>query len=132
MTPFRGLSNIQEVECSGENVDPDADLMSMTFFTTTPQRVLGVVNHGKRECSTSEVFVLCEIDDKDSRKTRIKAFVYDIPPGDARNYSCNVTSLKTGGWTKTFSWNITVNSTGKCLILYIRVATAASVVPYML
>ncbi|KAL8577587.1 hypothetical protein ACOMHN_036778 [Nucella lapillus] len=111
VTSFRDLTNIQEIECSGRSVDLDADLMSMTFFTSTPKRVLGVINHGRGECSTAEVFVLCEVDPKDSRRTRIKALVYDIPAGTSRDYFCNVTSLKTGGWRKTFSWNITVIST---------------------
>lgn len=107
---FRELSSIQEVECSGLSLDSDADLLSMTFFTSKDKRVLGYVNFGKRECSTSEVFVLCEMDNKDSRRTRLKALVSDLEAGETREFGCNVTSLKTGGWTKTFSWTVSVNS----------------------
>ncbi|XP_025102308.1 uncharacterized protein LOC112568945 isoform X2 [Pomacea canaliculata] len=105
---FRGFHHIQEVLCTGEPLPPDSDLLSMVMFDSHHKNLVAVVNLRKRECFTSHSFISCEIHDTDSRRTRLRALVLDLPEGQARVFGCNLTTLAAGGLTNIVTWSLVV------------------------
>ncbi|PVD27410.1 hypothetical protein C0Q70_12568 [Pomacea canaliculata] len=105
---FLGSHDIQEVECSGAALPTDVDLVTMVLHSPPSDRALAYVNLQTRHCSTSEMFVSCVMDDRDSRQTKLRALVTNLPQGAARMYGCNVTAVKDGWKVKAFSWSLTV------------------------
>lgn len=105
---FLGSHDIQEVECSGAALPTDVDLVTMVLHSPPSDRALAYVNLQTRHCSTSEMFVSCVMDDRDSRQTKLRALVTNLPEGAARMYGCNVTAVKDGWKVKAFSWSLTV------------------------
>lgn len=106
---FLGLQDIHEVECSGQSLHTELDLLTMVFYEVTSDETLGFVNHGKRECTAAHVFVSCDVDDRDARRTRLKALISDLAEGESRAYGCNITAVGTRGRSKLLSWTISIH-----------------------
>ncbi|KAK7490325.1 hypothetical protein BaRGS_00018486, partial [Batillaria attramentaria] len=91
---FQGFPDIVEVECTGQNLPQDHVLLSLALYRVSHENtVLAYVNFVKHECSTSQNFVACHIDERDTRKSRLKALVADLDEGETRAYGCNLTIL---------------------------------------
>lgn len=112
---FKGFRDIQQIQCSGEALPPDSDLFFMVLYQVTDTasdggiKTLGQLNVNKRECSTSEDYVSCDIVESESRRSRLKALVADLAEGQSRVYGCNVTALISGSTTGIMSWSITLH-----------------------
>lgn len=103
------MQDIHEVECSGQSLHTELDLLTMVFYEVTSDETLGFVNHGKRECTAAHVFVSCDVDDRDARRTRLKALISDLAEGESRAYGCNITAVGTRGRSKLLSWTISIH-----------------------
>ena len=104
--PFQGHSHITEVECSGEKLAADTDLLTMVLYHVPDKRVLATANLKRKECSTSDQFSSCLINDRDSHRTRLSTLVLDLAERELRHYGCNLTTFKTDGTTDIISWSI--------------------------
>ncbi|KAL8563675.1 hypothetical protein ACOMHN_035409 [Nucella lapillus] len=107
--PFQGSGHIQQVVCSGDTLPSDADLMSIVLYTQTKDRVLSILNLRKRQCTMASEFVLCSINDGDSRRSVVKILVLDlVSEEESRVYGCDVTMLTSKGRSEVLSWSVTV------------------------
>ena len=110
---FQGFHNLQEIQCSGENLPQGSDLMAMVLFEANSNSILAAANLRKMECSTSDRYVACHLDDTDTRKSRLMALVDDLAEGQSRVYGCNVSAFASGMQIELFSWSITVHHISK-------------------
>ncbi|KAK7490259.1 hypothetical protein BaRGS_00018420 [Batillaria attramentaria] len=101
---------ILEVECSGSTLSGDADPLSMALFEKTrgQDRVLATLNLKNKECSTTDVFTSCVIDEKNSRKSSVKVLLLGLSQKETRVYGCDVTTLKSGDRPAITSWLLNV------------------------
>ncbi|KAL8577601.1 hypothetical protein ACOMHN_036792 [Nucella lapillus] len=114
---FRGLPNIQQVECSGQGLSPDSDVFSLTLFslprkltssfaaTTSASAslanqkngsILAFVNLKNNECSTTSSYSACVVDHKESQRSRVVSLVMDVEEGDTVWLGCNVSWFRSG------------------------------------
>ena len=110
---FRGVTNVQEVECVGRALSSDQDLLTMSIFTAAMDTAHASVNFANRECLTSDQFSSCFIDEADSKSTRLKTLV-SLREGEVRVLGCNVSCFVPGGRVQTVSWFVTLVHTSKC------------------
>ena len=113
MTSFRGHPNVQHVQCSGEALTPDANVLLMTLFEHPNDTTVASVNFGNNQCSTSVLFSSCQIDPLNSRKTKVNTLLVDLPYGDTRVFGCNVTFSRAQGRAGFKTWFLGVNLTGR-------------------
>ena len=106
----------RRVECSGERLDSDTDLLTMVLYHVPDKRVLATANLKSRECSTSDQFSSCVIDDRDSRSTRLRTLVLDMAEHELRHFGCNLTTFKTDGTTDIISWSIYASQMRTCAV----------------
>lgn len=104
------------MECTGNTLSPDTDVLSMALYRINNDNILAFVNLRKHECFTSESFILCEIDATDSRKSKLKALVLDLNETEKRSYGCNMSTIASGGRQKFVSLNVTVEKSSKCSV----------------
>ena len=109
---FQGIHELQEIQCSGENLPPDSDLMTMVLYEARSNKVLAAANLKNQECSTSSSYIACHLD-TDSRKSKLKALVDDLAEGQSRVYGCNVSVFVSGFRAQLFSWSISVKRISK-------------------
>ncbi|XP_076457961.1 uncharacterized protein LOC143291754 isoform X6 [Babylonia areolata] len=107
-TPFQGFHEIQQLQCSGEVLPADAKLFYMVLYELPQARVLGQVIATDKVCKTSEAYTLCEMGVSETRKTKLKALVADLPEGRSRKYGCNVTALFPDGGVQILTWSVAV------------------------
>ncbi|KAK7105433.1 hypothetical protein V1264_016812 [Littorina saxatilis] len=110
---FQGFHNLHEMQCSGENLSQDSDLMTMVLYEVKSSKVLAAANLRKQECSTSSSYIACHLDATDTRKSKLKALVDDLAEGQSRVYGCNVSAFMDGTRVKLFTWFITVRHISK-------------------
>ena len=75
-----------EVECSGEALSADRDLLTVVLFRVggPRRRVLATANLKSGECATSSAFSACRLHARDSHRTRLATLVLDLAPGEQR------------------------------------------------
>ncbi|KAK7105431.1 hypothetical protein V1264_016810 [Littorina saxatilis] len=107
---FKGVSGIQEIECSGSEVDGDfaTGLLSTILYTVDGGKVVASANFATKTCLTTDTFASCVIDESDWRRTGVRALVLDLKEQESREYGCNVTAFSSVGKPVTFSWIIPV------------------------
>ena len=127
---FRRLSHVQELECSGEPLDADTDLFSMTLYIASAKRpsasdksplaaeadsnkLIALANLKSGECLTSDRFSSCVIKGRDSRHTKLKTLVMGLKEEEQIVYGCNLTILKGGTHGSVVSWTHVVRGAGK-------------------
>lgn len=98
---------MQEVECSGEQLDSDTTVSSITLLDSTGN-ISASVNVQTGECLSSTSFSQCTLDRFDSRKTRLRMLAMDLKEGVTRDYFCEVTSLRSGQRAKILTWSLKV------------------------
>ena len=82
--------------------------MFVLLYEVTSRKILATMNVNKKECTTSEDYVSCDVVDGDSRKSSLSALISDLAEGQSRVYGCNLTALMSRSSVQTFSWSITV------------------------
>lgn len=112
---FLEFFDIQELECSGAMLPPGADLFSMVLYDKDRNKVLALVNLRKRECSTSDYFISCSIDNSDSRNSKVSALVLGLTEGKSANYGCNMSILAAGGSFQVVSSSLTLRHISKAV-----------------
>lgn len=110
---FKGLHHVQELECSGEDLDSDTNVLLMTLFSFPSDKTIASANLGGDQCSTSAMFSSCVLDRANSRRTRIRTLLLDFRDGDVLKFGCNVTTARSGGRAYFISWSLTVKITSK-------------------
>lgn len=93
---FQGVHNVQEVVCSGEFLSPESEVMFMSLYTVVDKKEVAFVNIPKTECLTYGGFSSCLIDKHQSRNTKLKTLVLDLPDGGTRKYGCRLTVVRSG------------------------------------
>ncbi|XP_070201555.1 uncharacterized protein [Littorina saxatilis] len=106
--PFPGIPDMQEVSCSGAGLPPGSYPYALFIYEKRGDRIISSVDIPKRECSTSDFFNACEINDRDNRLTKLRILVPNLHEGETRVFGCNA-SIKTGrGRFQEVSWFITL------------------------
>ena len=105
---FKGFPSLQEVECWGRKVEPEAKLLSLRMYTTSDGSVLAYVNILTLECLTFSEFSSCVLNSTDSHQSRLRVLVSDLEAGQSRDYGCEVSTLKSLEGAKTTLWTISV------------------------
>ncbi|XP_025102313.1 uncharacterized protein LOC112568945 isoform X6 [Pomacea canaliculata] len=103
---FLTFDNIHRVVCSGASLEADVDVMAMVLYRVADDRVLAYVNQAKQECTTSELFVSCDVDTTDSKRSRLSVLISDLAEGETRTLGCNISTIAAGGRFRTLSWRI--------------------------
>ena len=105
--PFEGMNAVLEVECTGETLDFDVDILTMALFVHRSNDLLAFVNLNKNKCTTASHFSSCHIDPGFSRNTKVKTLVLDLKVGESRRFGCNMTTLRSGrSWTENIAWAV--------------------------
>ena len=110
---FLGFPSLQEVQCSGESLKTDVDLLSLTLFKMSDNSILGIINPLKNTCKTFSEFSSCEINVGDTRKSLVRTLVADLEEGDTTRLGCNVTSFLENGHAQMYSWSASVHRKSK-------------------
>ena len=105
---FKGFPSLQEVECWGRKVEPEAKLLSLRMYTILDKSVLAYVNILTLECLTFSEFSSCVLNSTDTHQSRLRVLVSDLKAGESRDYGCEVSTLKSLEGTKTTLWTISV------------------------
>lgn len=108
MRDYRGLDSIQEVECSGGNVEAEVKLLSLKLFRVSDNMVLAHASLLNNQCLTYGEFASCTIDTSDFRKSVLRVLVTDLEEGESRTYGCNAASLRGIDDMQKFSWTLSV------------------------
>lgn len=111
--PFLGIPYMQQVECSGSSLPSGSSLYAMVIYERRGDRIVSSVDIQNKECSTSDYFNACSIDDRQPRKTRLTILVSDLSEGESREYGCNASLKTSSGRFKVESWFITVRGLSK-------------------
>ncbi|KAL8563676.1 hypothetical protein ACOMHN_035410 [Nucella lapillus] len=106
----QGNGHITEVECSGEVLDTDTDLLTMVLYHVPDKQKVATANLKSGECSTSDQFSSCLINIHDSHRTKLRTLVLDLVEGELRHFGCNLTTFKSDGSTDIVSWTIYATS----------------------
>ncbi|KAK7490292.1 hypothetical protein BaRGS_00018453 [Batillaria attramentaria] len=109
---FQGVPNILEVTCSGDFLEPQAEVIMMSLYTADEE--LASVN-AHRECFTHTGFSSCLIDRRHSKKTKLRTLVMDLPAGGAREYGCSMTVVKSGRDVEVISRTVLARRESKLL-----------------
>lgn len=107
MRRFGGTDVVQELECSGEGLVADASLVFIVLYSASDNAIASV-NVATKRCSTTASFSSCFIDEKDSRKTRLRTLIINEELDVTRRYSCNLSFVTSGSRLKTESWSLSV------------------------
>lgn len=110
---FLTFDNIHRVVCSGASLEADVDVMAMVLYRVADDRVLAYVNQAKQECTTSELFVSCDVDTTDSKRSRLSVLISDLAEGETRTLGCNISTIAAGGRFRTLSWRIVLRQASK-------------------
>lgn len=116
---FRNITSLQEVECSGGELQSEVKLLFLKMIKLSDSSVLAFVNPQSHECLTYEEFSSCVIDAVDSKKTRLKILVSDLEEGESRLYGCIATTVKSHDFTQQITWNLTVRGRESVMIVVI-------------
>ncbi|KAK7105432.1 uncharacterized protein [Littorina saxatilis] len=105
--PFYGLSNTEELECSGSVLDSDTSLLSLSLFSLHDDVVLASANVATKECLTSGYFSACLFHPSDNRRSKLRTLVTASDNGRERWFGCNATCYGRGR-TAIFFWKLPV------------------------
>ena len=107
--PFHGFHDIQEIICSGETMPAEVDsVLFVGLYQWANKKAIATMNVNTKECTTSEDYNSCDVVDGDTRRSSLRALVWDLGEGQSRVYGCNVTALVSRSFVRTYSWTVTV------------------------
>lgn len=109
---FHGFDNIQELECTGRNLDAE-EIMAITMYSVSDDFVLASVQLLSRMCVTWTSYSSCTIIDASTKATKLKMLITDLKEDQDRSYGCNISSYRSGGRMHITSWVIVVKVQSK-------------------
>ena len=115
---FQGFTDIQEIQCLGDSLPPESDVVLMLLYEKANGKILAAMNMRKHECSTQEEYTSCDMVDSDPSKSRLRALITDLAEGQSRVYGCNISVLISGIRMESFSWTITLRHISKWVCRY--------------
>lgn len=123
---FQGFTDIQEIQCLGDSLPPESDVILMLLYQAVDNKIIATMNMKKRECSTLEEYTSCDMVDSDPSKSRLRALITDIAEGQSRVYGCNISVLISGIRMESFSWTITLRHISKWVCRYSQYVLGSS------
>ena len=109
MSDFKGFPSLQEVECTGRDLKPEVDLLSLSMFRLPESSVLGTLHVIKKSCFTRADYSSCSIDLENSHQSKLRLLVTDLSEGESREYACKANAINALGETEISTWNILVS-----------------------
>ena len=94
-------------------MDPDREVLSLLLLDLETGQILASLQPMSKQCTTSERFSLCRIDERDSRKSSLSTLVVDLEENSSRRYGCEVVSSKTGERSNISVWSVEVAGVSK-------------------
>ncbi|XP_025101728.1 uncharacterized protein LOC112568586 isoform X16 [Pomacea canaliculata] len=101
---FKGISSLQEVECSGRYLQPEVKVFSLKLFRVSDQSVVAHVNPITNKCTSFGEFSSCFVDAADTHRSLVRTLVADLEYNESREYGCTVKAFGALGDTQTFDW----------------------------
>lgn len=118
---FRGIPEIQEVECWGGNLEADVSLLTLKLFDVSDDTIVAFLKHFSSECTAYGEFASCAIDAADTRRSKLRVLVADLAENETRIYGC-VASVLRGTETEKLMWKLPVTISRKFMrILFLDV-----------
>ena len=105
---FKGISSLQEVECTGRSLKPEVKLLALQLYRLPENVPLASLNVISNSCVTLGEYSYCAINSADTHRSRLRLLVYDLDEGEGREYKCTANTLNSFGNSKIFSWKIPV------------------------
>ena len=105
---FRGLPALQEVECWGEGLKTEVELISLKLVKLPESTELASLNVFKRTCMTHDEYASCEIDSRETHRSRVRVLVHDLEEGQSREYGCTASIVAPNGDVSVQNWKISV------------------------
>ena len=112
---FKGFPSLQELECSGGNLEPEVKLLSLQMHRLSDNKALASLNVFSNTCVTLGDFSSCVIDNVDTHKSRLRVLVFDLEEGESREYGCSVNTVNSFGVTKLTKWKYRVERKSECV-----------------
>ena len=110
---FKGIPSLQEVECSGAELEPEVKLLSLQMHRFPGNKALASLNVISNTCVTLGDYSSCSIDSSDSRRSKLKLLVFDLVEEESRVYTCDVHTIDSFGIPKSSQWKITMKRHSK-------------------
>lgn len=118
---FRGIPEIQEVECWGGNLEADVSLLTLKLFDVSDDTIVAFLKHFSSECTAYGEFASCAIDAADTRRSKLRVLVADLAENETRIYGC-VASVLRGTETEKITWKLPITLSRKFTrILFLNV-----------
>ena len=113
---FRGISSIQEVECSGGSLNSDVKLISLQLFELPDSTVLASLNVYTNNCMTFSDYSSCTIHPADTHKSKLRILVHDLEEGESREYGCTANTVNPLGNAIFRNWKLLVRRHSKLTV----------------
>lgn len=110
---FLGFPSLKEVECSGQSVKAEVELLSLTLYRQD-NAILAILNTIKSTCKTFNEFSSCDLNEVDQRRSVLRTLVSHLEAGQTTVIGCNVTTFQEIGHAPRYSWSIPVYRESKC------------------
>ena len=105
---FKGFPSLQEIECTGRDLKPEVDLLSLSMFRLSDHFVLGTLHVIKNSCFTRTDFSSCSIDLDNSHNSKLRVLVSDLAEGESQEYGCKANIITGRGETDASTWTLVV------------------------
>lgn len=115
---FKGISSLQEVECSGRYLQPEVKVFSLKLFRVSDQSVVAHVNPITNKCTSFGEFSSCFVDAADTHRSLVRTLVADLEYNESREYGCTVKAFGALGDTQTFDWVVAARTPSMYLICW--------------
>ena len=113
---FRGISSIQEVECSGGSLNSDVKLISLQLFELPDSTVLASLNVYTNNCMTFSDYSSCTVHPADTHKSKLRILVHDLEEGESREYGCTANTVNPLGNVIFRNWKLLVRRHSKLTV----------------
>jgi len=114
---FRGIPSIQEVECSGHNLNSDVKLISLQLFRLPETSVLASLNVYTNNCMTFSEFSSCAIRPANIHQSHLRLLVHDLEEGEKREYGCTANTINPLGNSLYRNWKIVLIRNSKWIVI---------------
>ncbi|KAL8582739.1 hypothetical protein ACOMHN_061618 [Nucella lapillus] len=90
---FRGIPHMQEMECSAQTLESDAELYSIAIFRHGDGVKIASLMPWKDECLTSSTFSSCHVDKRNPRLSKLVIIVSvsEYEEYEEHLFGCNLT-----------------------------------------
>ena len=105
------------VECSGINITPEVDLISMKMFTWRENTLLANLNILRATCQTHGVFSSCHLQVSETKRSSLRILVSDLRAGESTVIGCNVSTFSEIIVAPKYTWLIVIRGQGKSRVI---------------